>query len=162
MKRCGRCGESKAGEGFAKRKRSADGLQASCRRCQHSTYTAYYRDNRETFRATLQGRTARQRDANRRFIASFLKEHPCVDCGLADPIVLEFDHVRGEKIGHVGAMAYAPVALAKLKREVQKCDVRCANCHRKRTAKGWRFTHRTRVEQEKDDGTPIFAGLLAW
>jgi hypothetical protein len=76
--------------------------------------------------------------------------------------VLEFDHVRGQKIGHVGAMAYAPVALGKLKREVEKCDVRCANCHRKRTAKSWRFTLRTRIEQENVAIPSIIAGLLEW
>jgi hypothetical protein len=148
MKRCGRCGELKSFEGFARRVRSADGLQTYCRSCQHDTYTEYYRNNRATFRATLDARTEHQRTINRRFIIEFLRDHPCVDRGVADVVVLEFDHVRGVKIGAVGAMAYSPVTLAKLKREIQKCDVRCANCHRKRTSSTWRYTLRTRPKEE--------------
>jgi hypothetical protein len=50
-------------------------------------------------------------------------------------------------------MAYAPVTLAKLKQEVEKCDVRCANCHRKRTAKRWRYTLRTRMKVNDGPGS---------
>lgn len=56
----------------------------------------------------------------------------CVDCGEKDFDVLEFDHVRGEKSGTVAQfMRSGP---SRLYAEIDKCEVRCANCHRKVTA----------------------------
>ncbi len=59
---------------------------------------------------------------------------PCVDCGEPDPIVLEFDHVRGEKRADVDSLITVGCSRALLLAEIAKCDVRCANCHRRRTA----------------------------
>jgi len=63
--------------------------------------------------------------------------HPCVGCGETDPVVLEFDHVRGEKKWNV-AMCYGR-SMESLVEEIAKCEIRCANCHRRRTAehRGW-------------------------
>lgn len=60
--------------------------------------------------------------------------HPCVGCGERDPIVLDFDHrEQSEKLFQIAdGMRYAP---AKIMAEIAKCDVLCANCHRRRTAK---------------------------
>ena len=52
----------------------------------------------------------------------------CVDCGETDRVVLHFDHVRGEKVCSPSNCAPGP----KLDAELAKCDVRCANCHRRR------------------------------
>jgi hypothetical protein len=62
----------------------------------------------------------------------------CADCGEDDLVVLEFDHV-GEKRGNVSAMAWRGVSEEALRAEIARCDVRCANCHRRRTAQtgGW-------------------------
>lgn len=65
----------------------------------------------------------------------YLQEHPCVDCGEADPVVLDFDHVRGVKKAGVGRMIAGTHSMAVLFAEIAKCDVRCANCHRRVTAK---------------------------
>ena len=49
-------------------------------------------------------------------------------------IVLEFDHRDGEvKDESVSVLVGYGVA-RKVKAEVEKCEVRCSNCHRKRTA----------------------------
>ena len=68
-------------------------------------------------------------------MVQYLSNHPCVDCGEADPVVLEFDHVRGEKSGEIANMLRRQVAWERIIDELSKCEVRCANCHRRRTAR---------------------------
>jgi hypothetical protein len=65
----------------------------------------------------------------------YLSCHPCVDCGHADPRVLEFDHREPEsKVESVSVLAHRGGKWANIEAEIAKCDVRCANCHRRRTA----------------------------
>lgn len=65
---------------------------------------------------------------------NYLEKHPCIDCKESDPVVLEFDHVRGEKIKAVANAVCDGWSWNKVLTEIEKCDVRCANCHRRRTA----------------------------
>jgi len=53
----------------------------------------------------------------------------CVDCGITDIRVLEFDHVRGEKIDTITSMVRRGLSVDVLVAEIAKCEVRCANCH---------------------------------
>jgi hypothetical protein len=69
------------------------------------------------------------------FISEYFKTHPCVDCGESDPIVLDFDHVRGEKLYDVSRAVNQGYRLWKVIQEIEKCEVRCANCHRRITHK---------------------------
>ena len=58
------------------------------------------------------------------------------DCGEVDPTVLVFDHRDPtEKFKDVGKMIHNGSSLENVQREISKCDVRCANCHSRRTAK---------------------------
>ncbi len=63
------------------------------------------------------------------------KTVPCADCGTKyDPWVMQFDHRVGtEKCYNVSYMAAKGMSIDKLKEEMIKCDVVCANCHCKRT-----------------------------
>lgn len=68
----------------------------------------------------------------RQWILQYWREHPCVDCGETDTDVLEFDHRDpSEKLGEVPRMS----SIARMAAEAAKCDVRCANCHRRRHAR---------------------------
>jgi hypothetical protein len=60
---------------------------------------------------------------------------PCVDCGEQDPVVLDFDHVDpNHKRQTVSFLARSGYPWATVMAEVDKCQIRCANCHRRRTA----------------------------
>ncbi len=52
-----------------------------------------------------------------------------------DPIVMEFDHVVPGKITDVSTMVRDGSPIVKIQREIAKCVVRCANCHRRKTAR---------------------------
>jgi hypothetical protein len=61
-----------------------------------------------------------------------LKAVPCADCGVSYPRwVMQFDHVRGVKLGNVAELA--TLDMRKVLEEVAKCDMVCANCHAHRT-----------------------------
>jgi hypothetical protein len=70
--------------------------------------------------------------ALKRYIAG-IKDVPCVDCGNKYPsFVMEFDHMRGKKIGTVSNMVVYGYS-RRAKEEIKKCEIVCANCHRLRT-----------------------------
>lgn len=72
----------------------------------------------------------------KRFLRDYLASHPCVDCGEADSVVLEFDHREPAlKLFSMAEARRGKLSLAMVMVEVGKCDVRCANCHRRRTAR---------------------------
>jgi len=60
------------------------------------------------------------------------KNVPCMDCGRSYPYyVMQFDHVRGEKIISIAKLIRTVnrKAIDLLNQEIQKCDIVCANCH---------------------------------
>ena len=72
-------------------------------------------------------------------IKDYLRTHPCKDCGEKDPNVLDFHHVRGIKCFAIARAISAGYAEDTIMEEIEKCEILCANCHRRHTAKsqGW-------------------------
>ena len=62
-----------------------------------------------------------------------LERSGCVDCGTHDLRVLDFDHVVPGKTANVLDLARRAVKEEQLTKEIRLCEVRCANCHRRRT-----------------------------
>lgn len=73
-------------------------------------------------------------------IKDYLVLHPC-KCGEADPTVLDFHHVRGPKRFAIARGISAGYCIETILEEIAKCEVVCANCHRRHTAKqqGWKI-----------------------
>ncbi len=133
MKRCCTCKATLPAAQFNRRLRSRDGLQPHCRECNRRASRAYYERNRARHLADVDDNKAAYIVRNRDLVLEHLLEHPCVDCGETDVRVLDFDHVRGTKRREVGRMATSPFSVATLRAEIDKCDVRCVNCHGRRT-----------------------------
>jgi cytochrome c553 len=66
-------------------------------------------------------------------VLKYLAQHPCA-CGESDPCCLDFDHVRGKKLHAISYMINNVNSDEKIFKEIAKCEVRCANCHRRKTA----------------------------
>jgi hypothetical protein len=77
----------------------------------------------------------KKRSALRDWLNSIKVERGCTDCGYKDhPEALHFDHLPGMgKAGNVSALVNN-LSAQKLKDEISKCEVVCANCHAIRTA----------------------------
>ncbi|HEX9496750.1 MAG TPA: hypothetical protein VGA38_13410 [Candidatus Limnocylindria bacterium] len=115
------------------KKKERGTLRSYCRSCLSEYGKEHYRKNLAAYLSRRRSRKSSDRPA-RSFVAEFLKTHPCVDCGEADAVVLEFDHRdRTTKRDDVGRLMHT-ARLAIVIAEMEKCDVRCGNCHRIRTA----------------------------
>ena len=129
MKTCTRCGEIKPLDAFAKNSKRKDGRQSWCRYCKSTYDKQQYHANSER-RRQIKDANKRNRNRNREFVQRYLKIFgACKHCYYGDHRVLDFHHLDGSKkefnIAH--GKYYS---LAKLKTEMRKCIVLCANCHR--------------------------------
>lgn len=133
VKTCSRCGRKKPRGAFNARSSAKDKLQAHCRECEHRQFSEYYRKNKATHLKKVKQLRRLRRKAAQHFILSYLQTNGCKDCGEDDVVVLEFDHVRGQKKCAVSRMVAEGCSINSIKTGIVKCDVRCANCHRRAT-----------------------------
>lgn len=135
MKTCTRCNKDKDVKFFSKRAKSKDGLANWCKVC----FADYERERYQN------GDKARK-DKNKAEIVAKNKDtlwkllivSKCAKCGETDPLVLEFDH-RDPKTKKYAITDMLHLSWVTILAEIAKCDVLCANCHRRRTIKqfGW-------------------------
>ena len=93
-----------------------------------ASWRRYYYRNKERFVA----RQLAKKKALRALIAH-IKRAPCSDCKRYYPAAaMDFDHVRGEKVARISKLVDNGMGSALLK-ELEKCELVCANCHRIRT-----------------------------
>jgi hypothetical protein len=142
MKKCGKCGEVNPFTEFYKANTKKCGYGSYCKQCQHEHYKMRYAYRTKVLKQDWQPFKIEYQDRNRIFIAEYLKEHPCVDCGEGDILVLDFDHVRGKKRASVSALVNRAASMESLREEIEKCEVRCANCHRRRRAEQFNWKSR--------------------
>jgi hypothetical protein len=135
-KRCPGCGQHKPATEFARNRAKKDGLASHCKPCKKNIQDRWYQEHREEHLSRVYAWKERYRFEVTNRIVEYLRSHPCADCGEQDPLVLDFDHVSGEKEGDICAMiCERKLSWAVIEAEIAKCAVRCANCHRRKTAR---------------------------
>lgn len=123
---------------FGRNKTKKTGFDEYCRVCRKAYNAAYYERTKERHNP---GRYARRRAAHeeiRRLLHDYMADKSCVDCGETDIVVLEFDHQR-DKVADVSALLRNKVSWPRILEEIEKCEVVCANDHRRRTAATFRW-----------------------
>jgi hypothetical protein len=135
MKRCPRCGETKALSEFHRTKARRDGLQVYCKRCRavidHRRYERL-RGMQVPTRVWERGRAE--------WLLSLKDGRPCTDCGrVFPPEVMQWDHLPGVlKLGNISTDLRGR-SRDEVLQEIAKCELVCANCHAIRTfaRAGW-------------------------
>lgn len=132
-RRCGRCGEVKPIEEFNWRRIAEGQRDTFCRPCRSEYGKEHYAANRQRYIDAEARRKRARAEKRMRFLVEFFRMHPCTDCGERDPLVLEFDHLEEKRftIGH----RLPDGNWKSILDEIAKCEVVCANCHRRRTAR---------------------------
>lgn len=131
---CNHCLKDKPDAEFNWRRKSIGMRQRTCRECQKTQKNSWYQRNKEKHKTNVAENKQEHINATRQHIYEYLSTHPCIDCGEADPKVLEFDHVRGQKRGTVSRMIANGFSVQVIQKEIEKCEVRCANCHKRKTS----------------------------
>ena len=116
------------------KKKQRDNL---CRVCRAAYKQRHYAANRGRYVEQARRRKQELARARMGFLLDYFKDHPCADCGETDAVVLEFDHLRDKRFNIGAALPYRN--WQSILDEIEKCEVVCANCHRRRTAqrRGW-------------------------
>lgn len=107
--------------------------QSYCKACMSSYFKEYYGQRKDHYlKVTNENRRRRHSDW-RRLIAE-LKSNPCYDCGKTyPPFCMDFDHLdRKKKVAAIPVMIVSNASKERILVEIEKTEVVCANCHRKR------------------------------
>lgn len=138
MKLCSSCGAEKNLSDFGKNKSRKNGLQSECKQCRNQKRREWYSKNQQVqIERTYNSRIKRKKKTLLQLI-DYYRNNPCIDCGETDWRVLDSDHQHSKEFG-ISKMFTFGYSWEKISLELEKCETRCANCHRKRTANqlGW-------------------------
>jgi hypothetical protein len=129
---CRVCGLSKPLVQFPVRSREKETRQWICLECQRAYTKGWYARNRQRTVAAA-GERNRSRRKRSRARAGVVR-NACVDCGEANPLLLDFDHLW-DKHADVSYMIHSGRSWRVIEMEIDKCAIRCANCHALKTAR---------------------------
>jgi hypothetical protein len=159
QRRCGRCGLIKRLDEFSIRYRETGELQPWCRTCMAEYKRDWYVRNRDHQLERVRENHERTKRENQDRAWDYLGQHGCVDCGEPDPVVLQFDHL-GDKRRDVSYMLLSGFTWANIRIEIDKCAVRCGNCHRRKTARDLGLYERKRAFVKVEEPRASYGWLI--
>lgn len=139
MIKCNQCSKIKALDDFAWKNKAAEIRNSTCKDCQREYAKAHYENKKNYYLQKAKKNSKNAISRNKEIILNHLYKNPCVDCGEKDVNVLEFDHIEMIKGSGYRISNFLKYSESRLRDEINKCEVRCANCHTRRTRHqmGW-------------------------
>ncbi len=130
MKKCSQCKKEKDLSCFNKK---GDGLTARCKECLSVYYRAKAKEPER--RKQVVRAVSTHRRIKRAWLNELKSNQSCTDCGNKHPhFVMDFDHRNpSEKEDNVSNLIRRGWSKDRILKEIAKCDLVCANCHRIRT-----------------------------
>ena len=139
IKKCYKCKSLLSISLFNVNKARKDGYQTSCKNCQAKANRIYYKKNKKRCINVIRLNKRKRALENHIKIITKYFNKPCVDCNkIYHPSSLVFDHVKNKSEG-VGSLVRSGYAWSVIKKEIDKCQVRCQNCHFLKTSR--QFNH---------------------
>lgn len=127
MKKCTLCLKPKSLDEFPRNKQTKDGRYAHCKKCHSKTMRdSYHRDPD----AKLED-CKRRRRALIEITSEIKSKSGCKLCSESDPCCLDFHHSDPTKKDVTIALLVTRKSKEKMLKEIEKCVIVCANCHRK-------------------------------
>lgn len=139
---CTGCNEELPETAFPWKNKAAGKKGVRCNVCMRIYIRSHYNANKAYYLQKTKLRNEEVRGKVRDLLWEVLKAAGCTDCGEPDPVVLEFDHIS-DKTTSVAALVSQNHTWPRILREIAKCEVVCANCHRRRTysrCDSWRMS----------------------
>lgn len=128
MKVCGHCKEDKEEVEFNFKDKTKGTRNTICKSCMKISRQADYQNKKERYLERINGNKVK----NREWFVEYKKTLECIKCGENHPACIDFHHRDpNEKEGTVSSLAGQTYSIERTKKEIAKCDVLCANCHRK-------------------------------
>ena len=122
---CLKCGIKKDISEFHKNKSKSDGYQNWCKSCKGQLSKDRY--------ITQHNKIRKQLDDRKQFMKDFIKRvkrlSSCSICGIKGEWLLVFHHMSNNKEFDLGRAAGSASSLKRIKNEMRKCKIVCANCH---------------------------------
>ena len=126
-KKCGQCKEELSVDSFSKNRARSDGLQSVCKVCKKVNDAKYYRNNSKV----AKDRRDTSRQKRREWLYGYKLERGCSKCGYnkcSRALHLHHTDPKNKKITP-SLMIHSGWSIENMKKEVDKCEVVCANCH---------------------------------
>lgn len=128
LKKCTKCQRELPLDNFRWKNKSEGRRHAQCKECQRAQEKQHYQESRERRESVRM--TADYQKSTNMYLVNKARQVGCKKCGEKRLYVLDFHHRNSdekiETINHMIKSASAQI----LQRELEKCDVLCANCHR--------------------------------
>ena len=140
MKTCSKCKKEKSDEEFNFKNKRLKLRQCQCKECTRLLIKNHYNKNKQYYLKKAKRRNQEIKIDIVNYIQGYLSKRSCIDCGESDIAVLEFDHRnRSNKFKAVSTLIRHGYPMNIIRREITKCDVRCANCHRRKTSRDFKW-----------------------
>lgn len=132
LKKCTKCKEEKLLQEYSWRKYLKT-LMSCCKNCANEYAKKRYKKDPIAQKIRVYKTQRGLRKRNRDYIID-AKKKACTDCKITYPTyVMDLDHLPGTNKRFALSKMSRTYSLKEIQKEIDKCEVVCANCHRERT-----------------------------